>query len=85
MNTLLSLPLPSVFSAGSNVRRSDVTNLGASYEHNFKLHAYEWASDNINGGGNEIVVVTMVILIIIIIILLVIVVVEMAVLKERNL
>ena len=39
-----ALPSYSASSAGPSVQRSDVSDLGSSYAHNFQLHTREWAT-----------------------------------------
>lgn len=49
-----ALPSNSASSAGPSVRHSDVSDLGASYSHNFKLHTDEWVSRRRNERQVEI-------------------------------
>jgi hypothetical protein len=39
------MPTPSASSAGYNVQKEDVSNLGTSYAHNYRLHNSEWISN----------------------------------------
>lgn len=49
-----AIPNFSASSAGASVQRSDISDLGASYSHNFQLHTQEWISQRREDRQTEI-------------------------------